>query len=82
MRRRGIQQQKYTRKKSFFLGKTQGEGRGTGESRGTGGSRRPGNTSVRALMADREFIGFILDSLISTGVGKVKEGVVFSGRAP
>ena len=82
VKRREIRQQECTKgRRVSFCGDT-GGGRGTGEGRDTGGSRRPGNTSARALLADRRFIGFVLDFLISTGEGKVKEGVVFSGRAP
>ena len=55
-------------RKGFFLGKVQRESRRV---------RRPGNTSVRDLMADRRFAGSILDFLSSNGVGKVKEGVCF-----
>ena len=41
------------------------------------GIRRPGNTSVRDLTCDKRFIGVVLRS---TGVGKVKAGVLALGR--
>lgn len=46
------------------------------------GARRPGNTSIRDLLADRRFIGPVLNFLRNTGVGRVKEGVVFSSDPP
>ena len=45
------------------------------------GTRGPGITSIRALMADRRFIGPVLRFPRSTGVERVKEGVVFSAGA-
>ena len=63
---------RYKGRKRFLLGKVRGESRRI---------RRLGNTSVRDLMADR-LVGCVLDFLSSTGVGKVKEGVCFSSRAP
>ena len=49
-----------------------------------GTSRRrvgPGNCSVRRLFADPRFSEGILEFLASTGVGKIKRGVVVRGEA-
>lgn len=40
------------------------------------GVARPGNTPVRKLLSDERFVEAVLKSLESTGVGKVKQGVL------
>ena len=62
----------YKGRKGFFLGMQSSDGLGM---------RRPGNTSIRELLADRRFVVPVLRFRV-TGVGKVKEGVVFSSGAP
>ena len=42
---------------------------------------RPGNCSVGMLMADSRFSESVLKFLSSTGVGKIKKGVVIRGEA-
>ena len=54
------------------------EGFMLGTSRGWVG---PGNCSVRRLFADPRFSEAILTFLASTGVGKIKKGVVVRGEA-
>ena len=48
---------------------------GTGQGRA---KRRPGNTSIRELMADKRSTEVVLTFLRTTGVGKLKEGVLSS----
>ena len=59
----------YKGRKGFFLGRGQEE---------IWRARKPRDTSVREILADRRFTGFILRFL---GVRKVKERVCFSSRA-
>ena len=63
----------YKGKKGFFLG---------WQDRGGRVIRRPGNTSIRTLMSEGDFISAVLDFLGKTGVGNIKEGVVVGARAP
>ena len=63
----------YKGRKGFYLGERHG---------GNMRTRKPGNTPVRKPMADRRSIGPILRFLGSRGVGKVKDGVIFSTGAP
>ena len=44
------------------------------------GARRPGNTSVRCLMANERCIPAIISFLNSTKCGQVKEGVIVRDR--
>ena len=55
----------YKGRKGFMLGGTQ---------ENSGGVIRPGNTSVRDLLADRRFTGFATDFPSNTGVGRVEAG--------
>ena len=41
---------------------------------GSGATRRPGNTSDRDLLADRRFIGFVIDSLAVRGLVELRTG--------
>ena len=63
----------YKGRKGFMLGGTQ---------ENSGGVIRPGNTSVRDLLADRRFTGFVTDFPSNTGVGRVKDGMSLSSGAP
>ena len=45
------------------------------------GGVRPGNCSVGRLFGDSRFTEVVLKFLASTGVGKIKRGVIIRGEA-
>ena len=65
---KGTRTKKKKKKKGFILGST-------------GGRIGPGNCSIGRLVSDSRFTAAVLEFLASTGVGKIKKGVIVRGEA-
>ena len=68
-----IRRNRYKGRKGFYLNRQGGE---------HVAARRPENTSIVVLMSDERCIPAMLKFLGRAGCGKLKEGVVLTGRTP